>query len=213
MTTPDLSHISPVWGRAVPGALVVERGEGPYLFTSDGRRLLDFTRGIGVTNTGHSHPRVVKAIQDQAARLLHGQANIVYHQPLIQLTESLRQVLPASLDTFFFSNSGAEIIEAAVKLAKHATRRPNIVLFSGSFHGRTHLTMAMTTSKTIYRAGYQPLVPGVFVAPYPDAYHYGWDEATTTDYCLQELKQLLKSQTAPEETAAMIIEPVLGEGG
>jgi 4-aminobutyrate aminotransferase len=213
MTTPDLSHISPVWGRAVPGALVVERGEGPCLFTSDGRRLLDFTRGIGVTNTGHSHPRVVKAIQDQAARLLHGQANIVYHQPLIQLTESLRQVLPASLDTFFFSNSGAEIIEAAVKLAKHATRRPNIVVFSGSFHGRTHLTMAMTTSKTIYRAGYQPLVPGVFVAPYPDAYHYGWDEATTTDYCLRELKQLLKSQTAPEETAAIIIEPVLGEGG
>jgi 4-aminobutyrate aminotransferase len=213
MTTPDLSHISPVWGRAVPGTLVVERGEGSYIFTHDGQRLLDFTSGIGVTSTGHSHPRVVKAIQDQAAKLLHGQVNIVYHQPLIQLTESLCQVLPAPLDTFFFSNSGAEIIEAAVKLAKHATRRPNVVVFNGSFHGRTHLTMAMTTSKTIYRAGYQPLVPGIFVAPYPYAYHYGWDEDTTADFCLRELKLLLKAQSAPEETAAMVIEPVLGEGG
>jgi 4-aminobutyrate aminotransferase len=213
MTQPDLSHISPVWGRAVPGTLVVERGEGPYLYTNDGRRLLDFTSGIGVTSTGHSHPRVVKAIQDQAAKLLHGQVNIVYHRPLIELTESLRQVLPAPLDTFFFSNSGAEIIEAAVKLAKHATRRPNVIVFGGSFHGRTHLTMAMTTSKTIYRAGYQPLVPGIFVAPYPYAYQYGWDEDTTTDFCLHELKLLLKAQTAPDETAAIVIEPVLGEGG
>jgi 4-aminobutyrate aminotransferase len=145
--------------------------------------------------------------------LLHGQVNIVYHQPLIDLTESLRQVLPAQLDTFFFSNSGAEIIEAAVKLAKQATRRPNVIVFSGSFHGRTHLTMAMTTSKTIYRAGYQPLVPGIFVAPYPYAYHYGWDDDATTDFCLRELKLLLKTQTAPEETAAVVIEPVLGEGG
>src|SRR5260370_27936439 len=159
---PDLSHISPVWGRAVPDTLVVERGQGPYLFTTDRRRLLDFTSGIGVTSTGHSHPRVVKAIQDQAARLLHGQVNIVYHQPLINLCESLRQVLPAALDTFFFSNSGAEIIEAAVKLAKHATRRPNVIVFSGSFHGPTHLTMALTTSQTLYLARYQPLGPRIF---------------------------------------------------
>jgi 4-aminobutyrate aminotransferase len=213
MNETDLTHISPVWGRAVPGTLVAERGEGVYLYTTDGRRLLDFTSGIGVTNTGHAHPRVVKSIQEQAGRLLHGQANIVYHPPLIALTHALRQVLPAPLDTFFFSNSGAEILEAAVKLAKHATRRPNIIVFSGSFHGRTHLTMAMTTSKTIYRAGYQPLVPGIFVAPFPYAYKYGWDEDETVDYCLKELKLLLKAQTAPEETAAIVIEPVLGEGG
>src|SRR5206468_3077264 len=103
--------------------------------------------------------------------------------------------------------------EAAVKLAKHAPRRTNVNVFSRSCHGCTHLTMAMTTSKTIYRAGYQPLVPGIFVAPYPYAYHYGWDEDATTDYCLRELKLLLKSQSAPEETAAIVIEPVLGEGG
>jgi 4-aminobutyrate aminotransferase len=208
-----LSHVSPVWGRAVPGPLVAERGEGPYLYTTDGRQYLDFTSGIGVTNTGHAHPRVVQAVQAQAARLLHGQVNIVYHRPLLELIGELRSVLPAALDTFFFSNSGAEILEGAVKLAKAATRRPNLIVFSGSFHGRTHLTMAMTTSKTIYRAGYQPLVPGIFVAPYPYAFKYGWDEAAAVDYCLRELKQLLKGQTAPDETAAVVIEPVLGEGG
>jgi 4-aminobutyrate aminotransferase len=213
MTIFDTSHIAPVWGRAVPGTLIADRGEGPYLYTADGQQYLDFTCGIGVTNTGHAHPRVVQAIQAQAAKLLHGQANIVYHQPLIQLTQALSEIMPAPLDTFFFSNSGAEILEAAVKLAKHATKRPNIIVFNGSFHGRTHLTMSMTTSKTIYRVGYQPLVPGIFVAPYPYAYKYGWDEDATVDYCLAELKRLLKAQTAPEETAAIVIEPILGEGG
>ncbi len=213
MTAHDLTHIAPVWGRAVPGTLVADRGEGAYLFTTDGRRYLDFTSGIGVTNTGHAHPRVVAAIQAQAAKLLHGQANIVFHEPLIQLTEALAGLLPSTLDTYFFSNSGAEIIEAAVKLAKMATKRPNIIVFNGSFHGRTHLTMSMTTSKTIYRAGFQPLVPGIFVAPFPYGYKYGWDDDTATDYCLKELKQLLKGQTAPDETAALVIEPVLGEGG
>jgi len=213
MPTLDTSHISPIWGRAVPEMLVAERGEGAYLYTTDGRKLLDFTCGIGVTNTGHAHPKVVKAIQEQAARLLHGQANIVYHLPLIELTHELASILPLQLDSYYFSNSGAEILEGAVKLAKQATRRPNLIVFQGSFHGRTHLTMAMTTSKTIYRIGYQPLVPGIFVAPFPYAYKYGWDEQTTVDYCLKELKLLLKSQTAPEETAAIVIESVLGEGG
>lgn len=213
MSDLDTSHISPVWARAIPGTLVAERGEGVYLYTTDGQKLLDFTSGIGVTNTGHAHPKVVAAVQEQAAKLLHGQVNIVYHEPLIHLTEELLTIVPSRLDSFFFSNSGAEILEASVKLAKQATKRPNLIVFSGSFHGRTHLTMSMTTSKTIYRAGYQPLVPGIFVAPYPYAYKYGWDEETTTDYCLKELKLLLKAQTAPEETAAIVIEPVLGEGG
>ena len=212
MPAPDtLTHISPIWSRSA--TIIAERGEGAYLYTTDGRKLLDFTCGIGVTNTGHAHPKVVKAIQDQAAKLLHGQVNIVYHQPMIELVDELLKIVPSKLDTFFFSNSGAEILEGAVKLAKHATKRTNIIVFSGSFHGRTHLTMGMTTSKTIYRVGYQPLVPGIFVAPFPYAYKHGWDEETTTDYCLKELKQLLKGQTAPEETAAIVIEPVLGEGG
>lgn len=212
MTKSDaVTHLSPVWSRS--WTLNVERGEGAYLFDTDGRRYLDFTCGIGVTSTGHAHPHVVQAIQEQAARLLHGQANIVIHQPMLRLTDELLGIVPSPLDCFFFTNSGAEVIEGAVKLARHATKRQNIIVFQGSFHGRTNATMAMTTSKTIYRAGYQPLTGAVFVAPYPYAYRYGWDEATTVRFCLEELKHLLKSQTAPEETAAILIEPVLGEGG
>jgi 4-aminobutyrate aminotransferase len=192
---------------------MVDHGEGSYLYDVEGKRYLDFTCGIGVTNTGHAHPRVVKAIQEQAAKLIHGQANIVYHKPMFELVDELLTIVPPALDSFYFSNSGAEIVEGGVKLAKQFTGRPNVIVFQGSFHGRTHLTMAMTTSKTVYRVAYQPLVPGIFVAPYPYAFYYGWDEQTTLDFCLRELKKLLKSQTAPEETACIVVEPVLGEGG
>jgi 4-aminobutyrate aminotransferase len=204
-------QLSPVWTHL--SEIVVERAAGCYLYDAAGNAYLDFTSGIGVTNTGHCHPRVVQAIQEQAAKLLHGQANIVYSPSLIRLVDELKQVVPQHLDGFFFSNSGAEAVEGAIKLARHATRRGNVIVFQGSFHGRTNQTMAMTTSKTIYRIGYQPLAAGVFVAPYPYRYRYGWDEESTTDFCLNELEFLLLSQTAPQETAAMIIEPVLGEGG
>ena len=212
MTPGELAqHMSPVWTRIFD--ILVDHGEGPYLVDVNGRRYLDFTSGIGVTNTGHAHPRVVKAVQEQAAKMLHAQANIVLHKPMLQLIEELLPIVPEPLNTFFFSNSGAEAIEGAIKLARYATGRPNIIVFQGSFHGRTNATMAATTSKTIYRAGYQPLASGFFVAPFPYAYRYGWDEQTTLNFCLKELKLLLKSQTAPEETAAILIEPVLGEGG
>ncbi len=117
------------------------------------------------------------------------------------------------MDGCFFSNSGAEAVEGAIKLARMATGQPNIIVFQGSFHGRTVGTMSLTTSKTIYRAGYQPLMPGVFVAPYPYALRYGWEEEKTSAWCLEELEMLLISQTAPFETAAILVEPVLGEGG
>ena len=204
-------HLSPVWSRIFD--IQVERGEGCYLFDVHGHRYLDFTCGIGVTNTGHAHPRVVRAIQEQAAKLIHGQANMVIHQPMLDLVGQLTTVIPSPLDSFFFSNSGAEAVEGAVKLARAATGKPNVIVFQGSFHGRTNATMAMTTSKTIYRAGYQPLASGIFVAPFPYAYRYGWDEATTLGFCLDELKHLLKTQTGPEETAAILVEPVQGEGG
>lgn len=203
--------LSPVWTHL--SQIVVERAEGCYLYDSDGNRYLDFTSGIGVTNTGHCHPRVVAAIQEQAARLLHGQLNIVYSPTTLELAAALREILPAHIDSIFLSNSGAEAVEGSVKLARQTSKRANIIVFQGSFHGRTNLAMAMTTSKTVYRVGYQPLPAGIFVAPFPYAYHYGWDEETAVDFCLSELKLILKTQTAPEETAAMIIEPVLGEGG
>jgi 4-aminobutyrate aminotransferase len=209
-TTPE-SYISPVWTRYTP--IVAERAEGATVYDRDGTRYLDFTCGIGVTNTGHCHPSVVRAVQEQAAKLLHAQANIIFHLPLLELAEELRTVVPEGLDSFFFSNSGAEAVEGAVKLARHATGRPNVIVFQGSFHGRTALTMALTTSKTIYRVGYQPLPAGAFVAPYPYAYRYGWTPEDTEAFCLRELELLLKTQTVPSETAAMLVEPVLGEGG
>lgn len=204
-------HLSPVWSRIF--SVEVERGEGPYLYDIHGSRYLDFTCGIGVTNTGHAHPRVVKAIQEQAAKLIHGQANIVIHQPMLRLVEELLGVVPEPLQSFFFSNSGAEAVEAAVKLARHATKRPNIIVFQGAFHGRTNAAMAMTSSKAAQRVGYQPLTSGMFVSPFPYSYRYGWDEETTLKFCLKELTHLLKTQTAPEETAAIVVEPVQGEGG
>ena len=203
--------LSPVWTHLT--RIQPVRGEGIYLFDAAGKRYTDFTCGIGVTNTGHCHPKVVKAIQEQAEKLIFGQMNIVIAPPTIALAEALNKVTPENIDNFFFSNSGAEAVEASVKLARHATHKRNIIVFQGSFHGRTAQTMAMTTSKYIYRYDYQPLPGGIFVAPFPYSYYYGWDDEQTTEFCLRELDRLLHSQTLPEETAAIIIEPVLGEGG
>ena len=211
MDKDSILALSPVWSRA--NDLIAVRGEGAYLYDDGGNAYLDFTTGIGVTNTGHCHPRVVEAIRRQAGLLIHGQANIAWHPPLLQLVAELQTIVPDQIDGFFFSNSGAEAVEGALKLARAATGRTNVIVFQGSFHGRTIGTMSLTTSKTIYRAGYQPLMPGVFVAPYPYAYRYGWEEEQTSQWCLKELRYLLITQTAPDETAAILVEPVLGEGG
>jgi 4-aminobutyrate aminotransferase len=205
------ANLSPVWSRIF--SIEVERGEGCYLYDTHGNRYLDFTCGIGVTNTGHCHPRVVEAIRKQAGMLIHGQANIVIHKPMLELVSELKTVVNPAMDGFFFTNSGAEAVEGAIKLARHATGRTNIIVFQGSFHGRTVGTMSLTTSKTVYRAGYQPLMAGVFVAPYPYSYRYGWTDEQTIQWCLDELEFLFLSQSAPNETAAILIEPVLGEGG
>jgi 4-aminobutyrate aminotransferase len=132
---------------------------------------------------------------------------------MLDLVDELKQVVPEKLDGYFFSNSGAEAVEGAMKLARHATGRTNVIVFQGSFHGRTVGTMSLTTSKTVYRVNYQPLMPGVFVAPFPYAFRHGWDEEEASRWCLEELRLLLISQTAPEETAAILVEPILGEGG
>ena len=167
-------HLSPVWIHYTP--VVASRAEGCFIYDQSGTAFLDFTCGIAVTNTGHCHPKVVEAIRRQAGLMLHGQVNIAVHESLLELIDQLRTIVHPSIDGFFFSNSGAEAIEGAMKLARQATGRTNIIVFQGSFHGRTIGTMSLTTSKTIYRQGYQPLMPGVFVAPYPYAYRYGWDD-------------------------------------
>ncbi len=220
-------HLSPVWARY--SNIIVERGEGAVLYTDDGREMLDFTCGIGVTNTGHCHPRVVAAIREQAGLLLHGQANIVYHKPMLQLVEALRQVVPAGIDAFFFSNSGAEAVEGALKLARQATGRTDVIVFDGGFHGRTSGAMALTTSKGKYRSGYAPLPSGVHVAPYASCYSCAIAKAAgrngaeisqaapADSWCcgdpLRRVEHILHANTTPDDVAAILVEPVLGEGG
>ncbi|MGW3562520.1 aspartate aminotransferase family protein [Streptomyces sp. NPDC000941] len=206
-----MTSLSPQLRQATP--VTAERGEGVYLYGTDGRRYLDFTAGIGVTSTGHCHPRVVAAAQEQVGKLIHGQYTTVMHQPLQRLVERLGDVLPAGLDSLFFSNSGSEAVEAALRLARQATGRPNIVVFHGGFHGRTVAAATMTTSGTRFRTGFSPLMSGVAVAPFPTAFRYGWDQETATRFALTELDYLLQTVTAPQDTAAFVVEPVLGEGG
>ncbi|MFD8102278.1 aspartate aminotransferase family protein [Nocardia fluminea] len=206
-----MTELSPVLKQATP--VHVDHGAGCYLYDTDGRRYLDFTAGIGVTSTGHCHPTVVAAAQAQVAKLIHGQYTTVLHRPLLELTERLGTVLPEGLDALFFANSGSEAVEAALRLVRQATGRPNVIVFHGGFHGRTVAAATMTTSGTRFSAGFSPLMSGVHVAPFPTAFRYGWTEAEATDFALRELDYLLATLTSPAETAAFIVEPVLGEGG
>jgi 4-aminobutyrate aminotransferase len=207
----SFEHLAPVWTHL--SDLRPVRGEGVHLFDADGVRWTDFTSGIGVVNTGHAHPAVVAALRDQATELLFAQVGVAPSPLVARLAERLVGRMPPGLDRVFFTNSGAEATEAAVKLVRHATGRPNVVVFQGSFHGRTHLTMAMTTSKTVYRHRYPNLAGGIVVAPFPHAFRWGMEEDAAVDFALAELDVLLKGQSAPDETAAFVIEPVLGEGG
>jgi 4-aminobutyrate aminotransferase len=207
------SGIPPVWARYTD--LVVERASGSWIETTDGQRYLDYTCGIGVTNTGHAHPRVVAAIADQAARGIHLQQNIVYHQPGLELHRRLPTLFPnGGTDTdhgLFLSNSGAEAVEAAVKLAKAATRRPNVVAFRGGFHGRTHGAMALTSSNAKYRAHYEPLMGGVHFVPFPYPLRMGAEAALATT--MAAIDELFATLVAPDDVAAFVVEPILGEGG
>lgn len=201
---------------------VIESGSGSYVSMVGGRKYLDFTCGIGVANLGHCHPAVTRAAQAQAGKLVHGQINIAFQKPYLELVQELIPVMPhKSLDTFFFWNSGAEAVEAAVKLARHATKKQNIIVMQGSYHGRTFGTMAMTRSKTIYGENYAPLMPGVFAVPFPycaqcSIAHHADGKYNFDNCCMDpvlQLELLLKRETAPSDTAAIIIETVLGEGG
>ncbi len=200
-----------VWTRYTD--LIIERGSGSWLETVDGERYLDYTSGIGVVSTGHAHPRVAAAIAAQASKLIHGQQNIVYHQPGLLLHQRLPRYFPGRAEaTLFLSNSGAEAVEAAVKLAKLATRRPAVIAFRGGFHGRTHGTMAFTSSGVKYRGHYEPLLGGVHFAPYPYPLRYGSAEAALRA-TLDGVEELFATLIYPDDVAAFLVEPVLGEGG
>ena len=193
--------------------VVAARGEGVHLFDEDDRRYLDFTAGIGVTSTGHCHPRVVDAAQRQVATLIHAQYTTVLHRPLLTLVDRMSEVLPAGLDRMFFANSGSEAVEAALRLARMATGRPNVIVFHGGFHGRTVAAASMTTSGTKFRSGFSPIMGGVMISPFPNPTHYGWTQDEATDFALRELDHILQTVTPPNDTAAFFVEPVLGEGG
>lgn len=193
--------------------VIAARGEGVHLWDEDGRQYLDFTAGIGVTSTGHCHPTVVAAAQHQVATLIHGQYTTIMHRPLLDLVDAMGAVLPTGLDRVFFANAGSEAIEAALRLTRQATGRPNVVVFHGGFHGRTVGAASMTTSGTKFRSGFNPIMSGVVVAPFPNPTHYGWTQDEATDFALRELDYILQTITPPNETAAFFIEPVLGEGG
>jgi 4-aminobutyrate aminotransferase len=210
-------RVPSVWLRYTD--LVVERGEGSWVETIDGDRYLDYTCGIGVTNVGHAHPRVVAAIADQAARIIHAQQNILYHKPGLDLHERLPRTFPGAVEGdevgLFLSNSGAEAIEAAIKLAKVATRRPVVIAFRGAFHGRTHGTMALTSSAVRMRGHYEPLLGGVHFAPYPYPLRNptGRSEEAALAFSLDAIEELFTTLVYPDDVAAFVVEPVLGEGG
>lgn len=194
---------------------VVARGaEGIFVEAEDGRRYIDMTAGLATTNAGHCPPEVVEAAKAQMERLIH--SGCVFHYDVEEkLARRLAGITPGSIDSFFFSNSGAEAVEGAIKLARYHTGRQAIISFTGGFHGRTFGALSLTTSSARYRDRYHPLLPSVFTAPYPYCYRcpMGQNKESCSLECFGYLERMLKHQVSPGEVACAVIEPVLGEGG
>ena len=205
-------HLSPVLGRYFEREW--SHGQGHRLYDTTGKAYLDFANGIAVTALGHAHPAVTAAIREQAERLIGPTGAMGYTEPVVRLAERLASTLPDPIDTVMLLNSGSEAIEAALKLARRVTGRPAFVAFRGGFHGRTFGAASVTSSNINYRTGYEPLLPGVYFAPFPAAYpDFGGDEERATRECLAVLDSVLDTVVAPSAVAAMLIEPVQGEGG
>jgi len=203
----DEQVTSPSYTRAYP--LVAARGRGAMIEDVDGNRFLDFTAGIAVCATGHCHPRVVEAITEQAQELLHMSGTDFYYVPQRDLARRLADLVPGeSRQRVFFSNSGAEAVEAALKLARHHTRRRHLVGFFGGFHGRTMGALSMTASKAKQRGGFAPLVPEVSHVQYPNPYR-----GVTVDDTLAQIEELFRRTVPADEVAAILVEPIQGEGG
>jgi 4-aminobutyrate aminotransferase len=197
--------VSPSYTRCYP--LVVARGSGAVIEDVDGNRFLDMTAGIAVTATGHCHPEVVAAIQDQAAKLIHMSGTDFYYQPQIDLSQRLAEAAPGpSRKRVFFTNSGAEALEAALKLARFHSGRSRVIAFLGAFHGRTYGAMSLSGSKLVHRRGFSPLVPDIHHVPFPR------NEAEMSNFEF-EIKEMLRRVAPPDEVAAIFIEPIQGEGG
>jgi 4-aminobutyrate aminotransferase len=211
----DTRFVSPSYTRSYP--LVAERAHGCMVEDVDGNRFLDFNAGIAVVAAGHCHPRVVDAIQKQAARLIHMSGTDFFYEEMVALAEKLSAIAPGAVERrVSFGNSGAEAIEGAIKLARWSTGRDKIIAFYGGFHGRTMGALSLTARKAVQRAGFGPLVPGVVHAPYPNCYRcpFGQTPENCAVECVRHIEDTLLKTVAPaDETAAIVIEPVQGEGG
>jgi 4-aminobutyrate aminotransferase len=208
----DQKYVSPSYTRVYP--LVVERGSGAVIEDVDGNLFLDCTAGIAVTATGHCHPEVVAAITDQANKLIHMSGTDFYYEPQIDLSQRLAELAPGnSPKRVFFTNSGAEALEAALKLARWHTERARAIAFFGAFHGRTYGAMSLSGSKVVHRRGFSPLVPEIHHVPYPR----GLEARTVPHYgrrCVEQIEETMFKRIAPpEEVAAIFVEPIQGESG
>ena len=209
----DRQFVSPSYTRDYP--FVIARGEGAVVEDVDGNRFLDCAAGIAVNSTGVSHPEVVKAITEQAQKFIHMSGTDFYYEPQVRLAEQLASVVPIDGPVrSFFGNSGTEATEAAIKLARYYTKRQNVIAFFGAFHGRSLGSLALTASKAIQRRGFGPLMAGVYHAPFPNPYRFSGSE----DQCAAESLAFIRDQlfvhlSAPDEVAAIVVEPIQGEGG
>jgi 4-aminobutyrate aminotransferase / (S)-3-amino-2-methylpropionate transaminase / 5-aminovalerate transaminase len=202
--------------RAVSSAMNVfaAKAEGAIIEDVDGNRFIDFAGGIGVMNVGHSRPEVIQAISEQAAKFTHTCFTVMMYEPYIALAERLCKLLPGtSPKKAFFLNSGAEAIENAVKIARYATGRPAIIVFDNAYHGRTLLTMTMTAKVKPYKYRFGPYAPEVYRAPFPYPYRMNMSPEEASQACIQELERMFVGEVAPDQVAAIVIEPVQGEGG
>ncbi len=190
----------------------IVEGEGSWVTDADGNRYIDFACGIAVTNLGHRPPTVAAAAEDQLSRLWHAGGSFLY-ESVATAAEKIIDVAPDSVEQVFFMNSGAEAVEGSVKLARKTSGRQGIVVFRGGFHGRSMGAVSYTTSRSKYRSGYFPLVPSVFVAPFPHPYRWNMSQEDANAYALNELRLMFKHEVMPDEIAAFLFEPLQGEGG
>src|SRR5579859_6997183 len=207
----DKHFVSPSYTRVYP--LVVARGSGCVIEDVDGNLFLDFTAGIAVTATGHCHPEVVAAIKDQADKLLHMSGTDFYYEPQINLAQRLAEMSPGpSPKRVFFTNSGAEALEAALKLSRWHTQRSRVIAFFGAFHGRTYGAMSLSGSKLVHRRGFSPLVPDIHHVEFPRG--CGGCAVAEECNCVAQIEETVLRRTAPaDEVAAIFVEPIQGEGG